>query len=164
MNSDSQNRFVHCATSEAEQTLQIIARLPVPKGLEGRIVKAIRSAPRRGLLLGWPSPFDLRRQWMRTVAAASIAFVVAGGSWGVCWRVQQGQPAKLIVLPAHVSAPGTFSGAAAIRTPQTLSGPVLTHSAKATSRSAKTFRKASSPAHQSPATVGGSAALDAPLR
>jgi hypothetical protein len=164
MNSDSQNRFAHCATSEAEETLQIIAKLPAPQGLEERILKVLRSAPRRSVLLSWPSPSHLHREWMRAVAAAAIAFVVAGGSWGVYWHVQQGHPDKVIVLPAHVAAPGTFSGAAAIRTPQTLTGPVLTRPAKATSRSRKTVKKASSPANHTPGPAGSSAPLKPPAR
>jgi hypothetical protein len=59
---------------------------------------------------------------MRTAAAAAIVFVVAGGGWGVYTHVQHGQPGKVIVMPRAMQ-PGGFSGAGAMRTPQTLPGP-----------------------------------------
>jgi hypothetical protein len=68
--------------------------------------------------------------WMRTAAAAAIAFVVAGGGWGVYTHVQQGQPAKVIVMPARMPASSGFSSAGAMRTPQTLPGPTVTQPAK----------------------------------
>jgi hypothetical protein len=58
---------------------------------------------------------------MRSAAAAAIVFVVAGGGWGVYTRVEQNQPARVIVMPARM--PGGFGGAGAIRVPQTLPGP-----------------------------------------
>ena len=64
---------------------------------------------------------------MRTAAAAAIVFVVAGGGWGVytlVQNVQQGQPAKVIVVPRGLQ-PAGFSGAGAMRTPQTLPGPTV---------------------------------------
>jgi hypothetical protein len=60
---------------------------------------------------------------MRSAAAAAIVFVVAGGGWGVYTRVEQNQPAKVIVMPVRMPAQGGFGGAGAIRTPQTLPGP-----------------------------------------
>ena len=62
---------------------------------------------------------------MRSAAAAAIVFVVVGGGWGVYSRVQQQQPARVIIMPPRVVAPGGFSGANAIRTPNTLNGPLL---------------------------------------
>jgi hypothetical protein len=62
---------------------------------------------------------------MRTAAAAAIVFVVAGGGWGVYTHVQHGQngqPGKVIVM-SRTLQPGGFSGAGAMRTPQTLPGP-----------------------------------------
>ena len=56
-------------------------------------------------------------------------FVVAGGGWGVYSRVQQPQPARVIVMPPRLAAPGSFSSAAAIRTPKTLDGPVVANPA-----------------------------------
>jgi hypothetical protein len=83
-------------------------------------------APRRGRILSWPAALRPDKGWMRSAAAAAIVFVVAGGGWGVYSRVQTGQPARSIVLPPH-AASGGFSNAGAMRTPQTLSGPVLAH-------------------------------------
>ena len=47
---------------------------------------------------------------MRTAAAAAIVFVVAGGGWGVYTRVQQGQPARMIVMPARMPVCGRLLG------------------------------------------------------
>ena len=60
---------------------------------------------------------------MRGAAAAAIVFVVAGGGWGIYIRVQQPQPARVIAMPPRVS--GGFSNAGAMRTPNTLNGPLV---------------------------------------
>ena len=81
---------------------------------------------------------------MRTAAAAAIVFVVAGGGWGVythVQNVQQSQPAKVIVVPRGLQ-PGGFSGAGAMRTPQTLPGPTVTLPVKPTARAAQGNEKA----------------------
>jgi hypothetical protein len=108
----------------AEETLRIVANLPAPAGLEDRVHAALRVAPRRGRVLAWPEGFRPQSGWMRTAAAAAIVFVVAGGGWGVYTRVEQNRPAKVLVMP-RVAAPGGFSGASAVRTPQTLTGPTV---------------------------------------
>ncbi|MGO9324593.1 MAG: hypothetical protein ACLP07_08535 [Terracidiphilus sp.] len=111
------------ASSPAEETLRLIASLPVPKGLEERVQSALDAAPRRGRVLAWPRTLRPESGWMRSAAAAAIVFVVAGGGWGVYMRVEQNQPAKVIVMPARMPAIGGFGEAGAIRTPQTLPGP-----------------------------------------
>jgi hypothetical protein len=124
-------------SSSAEETLRLIASLPAPTGLEDRVHAALRSARHSGRLLAWPRPLKpqsawMIRDWMRTAAAAAIVFVVAGGGWGVYTHVQivqQGQPAKIIAIP-RVIQPGGFSGAGAMRTPQTLPGPTATSPVK----------------------------------
>jgi hypothetical protein len=63
----------------------------------------------------------------RSAAAAAIVAVVIGGGWGVYSRVQPAQPARAITVPLHTSAQSGFSSAGAMRTPQTLDGPVLAH-------------------------------------
>lgn len=161
MNGNSQNPFAQKSGSSAEETLRLIASLPAPEGLEDRIHEALRSAPPRGLLLNWPRESLLRRDWMRAVAAAAIAFVVTGGGWGVYSRVQQGQPARMMVMPAHGAAPGSFSGAGAIRTPQTLNGPVLTHPPKTASEPAKTAKKKPGRAPHPSATADKAAVQEA---
>jgi hypothetical protein len=113
--------------SSAEATLRLIASLPAPVGLEDRVKAALQSAPRQGRVLAWPKALNPQSDWMRTAAAAAIVFVVAGGGWGVythVLNVQQGQPAKVIVMPRGLQQ-GGFSGAGAMRTPQTLPGPTV---------------------------------------
>jgi hypothetical protein len=63
-------------------------------------------------------------------AAAAIVFVVTGGSWSIYSRVA---PSRLdsgfasdVVRP-HAVTSGGFSGAGAMRTPQTLNGPTVEH-------------------------------------
>jgi len=114
-------------SSSAEETLRLIACLPAPAGLEDRVHAALRSTRRSGRVLAWPKPLNQLNDWMRTAAAAAIVFVVAGGGWGVYTHVQkgqQGQPIKVIAMP-HGLQPGGFSGAGAMRTPQTLPGPTV---------------------------------------
>ena len=110
----------------ADETLRLIAHLPPPQGLEDRVHVALLSRPLRGRILSWPSAPRLESNWMRSAAAAAIVFVVAGGGWGIYSRVQQPQ-AKVIVMPMHVATQGGFSSAGAMRTPNTLNGPVLAH-------------------------------------
>ena len=122
----------------AEETLRLIASLPAPAGLEDRVHAALHADPRHGRVLAWPKALhpqsawirDWIRDWTRSAAAAAIVFVVVGGGWGVYSHVLQGQPAKVIIMP-RVVQPGGFSGAGAIRTPQTLPGPTVTEPAKA---------------------------------
>lgn len=134
--------------SPAETTLRLIAQLPAPKGLEDRVLAGLASTPRRGRLLQWPS---LRHEggawmqgrawtqgsaWMRGAAAAAIVFVVAGGGWGIYTHVQPPQSTKVIVMP-RAGAGGGFSSAGAMRTPQTLDGPVVAEPVKKLSGDAK---------------------------
>lgn len=112
--------------AEVDATLRLVANLPAPAGLEDRVHSALRHAPRAARILEWPSGFRTDSAWMRSAAAAAIAVVVVGGGWGVYSRVQ---PARVIAMPSHVGAPGGFSSAGAMRTPQTLNGPVIKHPA-----------------------------------
>jgi len=114
-------------SSSAEETLRLIASLPAPAGLENRVHAALLHAPRSGRVLSWPRALNTQSDWMRTAAAAAIVFVVAGGGWGVythVQNVQQGQPSRVIAVPRGFE-PGGFSGAGAMRTPQTLPGPTV---------------------------------------
>ncbi len=120
---------LHSAQTDAEATLRLVAGLPAPEGLEDRVHAALRNAPRRGgRVLDWPARPRVENPWMRSAAAAAIVFVVAGGGWGVYSRVQ---PARVIAMPPHTASPGGFSNAGAMRTPQTLNGPVVIHPAAA---------------------------------
>lgn len=116
---------------EAEATLRLIAGLPAPEGLEDRVKAALRAAPRTGRVLHWPAAPAQSQGWLssalaRGAAAAGIVFVVAGGGWSVYSHVQPAQTPQALTTP-HVAAPGGFSSAGAMRTPQTLNGPTLKH-------------------------------------
>jgi hypothetical protein len=143
------------SVSDAEVTLRLIAALPPPVSLEDRIhttlQTALTSAPPQahgaGRVLAWRAQQGSGNGWMRSAAAAAIAFVVVGGGWGVYSRVQPLVPGR-VAAPARVAAPGAFGGAGAIRTPQTLNGPVLTHPAE-TKKAAKKHAAARKAAPQS---------------
>jgi hypothetical protein len=117
-------------SSEAEETLRLIASLPAPDGLEDRIHASLRSAPRTARVLAWP----LAANWLRAAAAAAIVFVVAGGGWGIYSRVQPGQPTQGVVAP-HVGTQGGFSQGGAVRRPQTLQGPIVANPTNAIPKS-----------------------------
>jgi hypothetical protein len=122
-----------------EETLRLMAGLPAPAGLEDRVHEALRGArerrPHQGVfadgrsrsdrVLAWPTTLKPQSSWMRTAAAAAIVFVIAGGGWGIYTRVQQNQPGRVSVKPPRVVSPGGFSGAGAMRTPQTVAGPTV---------------------------------------
>lgn len=114
--------------SDAEETLRLIASLPAPEGLEDRVHVGLQAAPRRGRILVWPVPLTLASGWMRSAAAAAIVFVVAGGGWSVYSHVQPGQQPPGIAGP-HIGGSGQFSTGEAVRRPQTLNGPMVTHPA-----------------------------------
>jgi len=136
MNDPSEKGFLRDAAcggglGEAEATLRLIAGLPAPQGLEERVQARLAAGPRRGRILAWPAALRIENGWIRAAAAAAIVFAVAGGGWGVYSRVQRPQPARVIVLAPRGPAQGGFSSAGAVRTPQTLNGPVVTHPATA---------------------------------
>jgi hypothetical protein len=119
--------------SPAEETLRLLARLSPPEGLEERVQAGLRAkgtVPGWARILQWPVALRLDNAWMqsslaRIAAAAAIAAVVVGGGWGVISRVQPAQPARAIAIPPRVSSQGGFSSAGAMRTPQTLNGPIV---------------------------------------
>jgi hypothetical protein len=144
MNDPTQNPIAH---GDAEETLRLIARLSAPQGLEDRVYAGLHSRPRWGRILFWPAAPRLESNWMRSAAAAAIVFVVAGGGWGIYSRVQQPQ-AKVIVMPTHAAAQGGFSNAGAMRTPNTLNGPVLAHAVTAQKKQVKPAIKTPAPVAQ----------------
>jgi len=146
--------------SAAEATLRLIASLPAPEGLEDRIQAGLLAAPRKARILAWPAALTPSSGWVRAAAAATIVFVVAGGGWGVYSRVQQPPTAKVIVLPPHGAAQGGFSSAGAMRTPQTLNGPVLAHPAAAQPAGSKVSGKLPAPAAPKPLRHGQPAAAN----
>jgi hypothetical protein len=129
-------------SSSFEETLRLLARLPAPEGIEERVQAGLREASLRAgshtasgeaasgsavsskaRILQWPRVGRLESAWARTAAAAAIVFVVAGGGWCISSRIQPVQPQAAVALP-RVAAHGGFSSAGAMRTPQTLNGPV----------------------------------------
>jgi hypothetical protein len=130
MNSQNRNSFSnHSACgdepSAAEATLRLIARLPAPEGLEDRVHARLAADLRKGRILAWPTTLKADSGWMRTAAAAAIVFVVAGGGWGIYSRIPQPPSAKTILLQPRGPVQGGFSSSGAMRTPQTLNGPLL---------------------------------------
>lgn len=145
MNSNPHNPQI-ANSGSADQTLRIIAGLRAPAGLEDRVRRALSTAPNRdpqqkARVLRWPRRLNPQSGWMRTAAAAAIVFVVVGGGWGVYTRVQHNLPAKVIVMPSRMPAAGGFSSAGAMRTPQTLPGPIAPQPPKALPAQPKAARK-----------------------
>jgi hypothetical protein len=139
--------------STGEDTLRLIASLAAPEGLEERVRMALRTAPRQGRLLAWPGALRSDAAWIRATAAAAIVMVVAGGGWGVYSHIQPWQPARAPVAPARLGGVGEFSGASAVRTPQTLQPPVVSpppKSAASHPAQKKMHKKAATPAAQIP--------------
>jgi hypothetical protein len=111
-------------SGSAEATLRLLANLPAPRGIEDRVMVSLKMPSRTARVLHWPSVLQPTGSWMRGAAAAAIVFVVAGGGWGIYTRVQPTQATKVIVRP-RAGAGGGFSNAGAMRTPQTVNGPVV---------------------------------------
>jgi len=173
MKNSTQDLSVHYvshqgSSSTGEDTLRLIAGLPAPAGLEDRVQAGLRAAPAKARILHWPTALlpsrGLAGSWMRSAAAAAIVVVVAGGGWGIYSRVQPSQPARVVVMPPRVGTGGGFSNAGAMRTPQTLNGPVLLHSAPAKPAQAKTpVRTAKTPLHREQASGKAAVQPVAPL-
>ncbi|MGA3265107.1 MAG: hypothetical protein ABSC47_13800 [Terracidiphilus sp.] len=155
MNSPTQKQI---ANGSAEETLRLIAGLSAPQGLEDRVHAALLARPRKGRILLWPAALRMDSNWMRSAAAAAIVFVVAGGGWGIYSWVQP-QPARVIAQPPHVAAPGGFSSAGAMRTPNTLNGPVLAHPVTAQKKQAKPAGSTQKPNRRTPSGTAGKAAV-----
>ncbi len=122
------------APGPAEVTLHLIAHLPAPDGLAGRVQAGLSNTSHTARLITWPSSFRPLNGWMRGgmvrgVAAAAIVIVVAGGGWRVYSRVQPAPAARVIMMPSRVGPAGGFATGGAMRTPETLNGPVLKHRA-----------------------------------
>jgi len=130
----SENR----ASGSFEETLRLIASLSAPEGLEDRIQAGLRAAPKPATarILAWPTALRLENAWLRAAAAAAIVAVVIGGGWVISSRVQPAQPAQAITIPQHAGSQGGFSSAGAMRTPQTLNGPVVAQPAKSDAKPA----------------------------
>jgi hypothetical protein len=128
MNPSAQNPF-DSSSGNYEETLQMVARLSPPEGLEERVQSGLRTVSPKARILRWPGALWLENGWMqsmaRAAAAAAIVAVVVGGGWGISSRFQPTQPSSAIAVPPHVTSQGGFSSAGAMRTPQTLNGPIV---------------------------------------
>lgn len=124
-----QNNLAPDAAASAEATLRLIASLPAPEGLEDRLKSGLRSTPHRAQLFAVPgAPFRfMHSPAVRGAAAAAIVCVVAGGGWQVYSHVQTTPSSRVTAVPARAGAPGGFSTAGAMRIPNTVNGPTLTH-------------------------------------
>jgi hypothetical protein len=166
MNHQSQNSIVNGAGgADAETTLRLIAALPAPAGLEDRIHARLGSAAGRankpGRMLAWPASSGSGSSWLRSAAAAAIAFVVVSVGWGIYSHVQPAMTGRVVPMPARGEATGGFAGAGAIRTPQTLNGPILAHPVKHQDAPAKTQKNPVAKGAVSPRAAAPGAALDA---
>ena len=153
MNLSPRNPFTPDSVSvytpgSVEATLRLIATLPAPAGLEDRVRAALHSAPQTARVLAWPVALKPQAGWLRAAAAAAIVFVVAGGGWGVYSRVQPGLQSGARAVPVHVASPNSgFSSAGAMRTPQTLNGPVVPAAAVNTPAAKISAKPAKTPLH-----------------
>jgi negative regulator of sigma E activity len=138
MNSSIQKPLVG-SSGEFDETLRLIASISAPQGLEERVQAGLRAvaSSNRARILRWPVALRLENAWMqnlgRAAAAAAIVAVVVGGGWGISSRIQPAQPSSAIAAPQRGAGQtgqigqGGFSSAGAMRTPQTLNGPVVAH-------------------------------------
>jgi hypothetical protein len=154
--------------SAAEVTLRLIAHLPAPDGLADRIQAGLSHAPQTARLIAWPVSFRPINGWMhggmaRGAAAAAIVMVVAGGGWRVYSRVQPPVAARVIVMPSRVSPTGGFSTGGAMRTPETLHGPVLKHPAVLPDDSSKPANPTATAGHRVRSRVSKTGKAAAPV-
>ena len=165
MKTSDRNLFVSGSSSgEFDETLRLIARISAPEGLEERVQVGLRTVSPKARILRWPEALRLENAWMqnlaRAAAAAAIVAVVVGGGWGVSSRFQPNQPTSAIAVPPLVTSQGGFSSAGAMRTPQTLNGPVVAHPATVAPETAKPAAKH---ATKSPARQVKSAPVKTPI-
>jgi hypothetical protein len=150
MNPSAQNPF-DGSSGNYEETLRMIARISAPEGLEERVQAGLRTASPKARILRWPEALRLENPWMqnlaRAAAAAAIVAVVVGGGWSVSSRYLPNQPTSAIAVPQRGAGQtgqigqGGFSSAGAMRTPQTLNGPVVAHLATPVTQPAKPAAK-----------------------
>jgi hypothetical protein len=142
---DQRSEIRTSGPGEFEETLRMVARLSPPEGLEERVQVGLRTVSPKARILRWPEALRLENTWMqnlaRAAAAAAIVAVVVGGGWSVSSRFQPTQPTSAIAVPPHISSQGGFSSAGAMRTPQTLNGPVVAHPATVAPETAKPAAK-----------------------
>jgi hypothetical protein len=133
---DQRSEIRNSGSGAADETLRLIARLSAPEGLEERVQAGLRAATSttsaRARILRWPVALRVDNAWMqklaRTAVAAAIVVVVVGGGWGISSCFHPAQPSNAVAIPLHSAGQtgqGGFSSAGAMRTPQTLNGPIV---------------------------------------
>jgi hypothetical protein len=152
---DKRSEIRISGSGEFENTLRLIACLSVPEGLEERVQAELRAAALTELpkarILRWPVALSMDNDWMRAAAAAAIVAVVVGGGWGISSRFQPAQPSSAVAAPLRGAGQTGFSSAGAMRTPQTINGPVVVPTKAVAPETAK-------PAAKSPVRHGKSTA------
>lgn len=134
------------ALKDLDSTLRLLARLPVPAGMEDRVFAGVLASPRKARVLEWPQPL-YARDWVRSIAAAAIVLAVGGGGWSIYAHVEQNQPPGGITATRPVFPAGGFSSADMIRRPQTLNGPIVKKAETITpAKPAAAFTSAQKPA------------------
>ncbi len=129
------NRGKGMELTTAEETLRLVAQIPTPEGLEERVKARLKDAPQTGRVLAWPGSRWSHSALVRGAAAAMIVCAVGVGAWRVYAHVQSGiNSARAMPAPIRQAAPGSFSNAGAMRSPQSLNGPVLVHPVKPQSK------------------------------
>ncbi len=111
---DSDDSSVSTGRTEAEDTLRLLAQLPPPEGLSGRVLHRLAveraAAPRRSFWSLW-----LPMQRVQYAGAALLVVAVIGSTWSV-YHVH---PATG-VTPSHSAPSAGFGSAGAERRPATI--------------------------------------------
>ncbi len=170
-NAPGQNEFDRSSGALAEEaTLRLIATLPAPDGLEERMKRELRSAPRGGRVIAWPFSSAVTGSWMRsagmrTAAAAGIVLLIGGGGWGVYSHIHPATSPTAVYGPLPLNGGrGGFGAAGAKRVPQTLEGPVLAKPATAKDKAEPQSTTVVPPKHGKRAAVKKSAGETATAR
>ena len=134
-------------TTDVDQTLRLVAALPAPEGLAGRVKAHLAKAepvqePVQSRLLAWPAPTP---HWKRIAIAAGLLAAVAAGGIGA-WQWSTPTPvARTVSSPVRPAQPQNFSTAGAMRTPVTLNGPAVLPAGKKSPGQATQAVKAQEP-------------------
>lgn len=131
MKPPQQNETSNGPLTSAEETLRMLAGLPTPEGLVERVQTRLQAAPLTLRVIQWPvlsGPISwmMNSSALRGAAAAAIVVLVTGTGWQIYSHVQPLPTAHVAPEPARLPGAGGFSSAGAMRTPDTLNGPVLT--------------------------------------
>lgn len=115
------------AEETTRETLRLLASVPAPQGLEARLLAKLGEGPQPKRVLAWPLRTALAESaGMRAAAAALLVAALAGGGWGIVALTRPAQQAGAARSTVRSGMGGSgFSSAGAMRTPETLKGPVV---------------------------------------